>query len=142
MFSKEEAKKLRQQFWIFFGKRFPRKWILYNTKIREINLKFSFDTKEAFVSFDIETGDELIRQYYFERFESLKNIMKTDISEELIFDPNYFLSNGKEISRIYMVLDNVNIHKQTDWPEVFGFFNENMSKFEAFWLEYADFITA
>ncbi|HQC07300.1 MAG TPA: DUF4268 domain-containing protein, partial [Kaistella chaponensis] len=30
MFSKEEAQKYRQEFWIAFGKSFPRKWILYH----------------------------------------------------------------------------------------------------------------
>ncbi len=38
MFSKDESKKLREDFWIFFGKSFPRKWILYNTKIKGYDL--------------------------------------------------------------------------------------------------------
>lgn len=140
MFTREEAKEIRQQFWIFFDKRYPRKWLLYNTGVKEINLKFSINNKLAQVSFDIETTDEIFRMYYFEKFESLKNIMKEEISQELIFDKSYIRSNGKEISRVYIQLDEVNIHKKTDWPKIFDFFNANMDAFEDFWIEYKDFI--
>ena len=81
MFSKEESKQIREQFWIFFGKRHPRKWLLYDTKVKEINLKFSFDTSKAQVSFDIETNDDLFRTYYFEKFESLKKLLKEETQE-------------------------------------------------------------
>ena len=53
MFSKETSRQLRQEFWIAFGKSFPRKWILYNTKIKELSFKFHFDTKKALVSLDL-----------------------------------------------------------------------------------------
>ena len=33
MFNREESAKIRQEFWTSFGKSFPRKWLLYNTKI-------------------------------------------------------------------------------------------------------------
>lgn len=57
MFSKEESRILRQEFWTGFGKSFPRKWILYNTKLKGLNLKFYFDTKTALVALDL--GDDL-----------------------------------------------------------------------------------
>lgn len=142
MFNKEESKKIRQDFWIFFGKRYPRKWLLYDTKVKEINLKFSFDNKKAMVSFDIETHDDLIKAYYFEKFESLKNLLKAEISEDIILEEDYLRSSGKVISRIYIEKTGVNIHNKTQWPEVFDFFKENMEKFELFWYEYQDFITA
>ncbi|MAW94778.1 MULTISPECIES: DUF4268 domain-containing protein [unclassified Leeuwenhoekiella] len=142
MFSKEESKQIRQDFWIFFGKRYPRKWLLYDTKVKEINLKFSFDNQKSQVSFDIETHDELIREYYFEKFESLENLLKAEISEEIILEQDYLRSSGKIISRIYLEKTGVNIHNKTHWPEVFDFFNENMQKFELFWYEYQDFITS
>ena len=50
MFSKEEAVKLRKDFWTSFGKSFPRKWILYNTKIKGWAVKVVADRKEALVS--------------------------------------------------------------------------------------------
>ena len=54
MFSKEEAAKLRKEFWTSFGKSFPRKWLLYNTKIKGFAFKFVADRKKAAVCLDIE----------------------------------------------------------------------------------------
>ena len=42
MFNKEDSRKLREEFWIAFGKSFPIKWILYKTKIKGL----SFNNKE------------------------------------------------------------------------------------------------
>lgn len=142
MFSREESKQIREQFWIFFGKRYPRKWLLYDTKVKEINLKFSFDNQKALVSFDIETHDEVFRQYYYEKFESLSTLLRTEISEEILLEKDYLRSSGKIISRIYIEKTGVNIHNKMNWPEVFEFFNTYMEKFELFWYEYQDFITA
>ena len=142
MFSREESKQIREQFWIFFGKRYPRKWLLYDTKVKEINLKFSFDTQKAMVSFDIETHDELFREYYFDKFLSFKKLLKDEISEDIILEKDYLRSSGKIISRIYIQKNEVNIHNKTQWPEVFEFFYTEMSKFELFWYEYQEFITA
>ena len=47
MFSKEESRILRQEFWTSFGKSFPRKWILYDTKLKGLSFKFHFDNRTA-----------------------------------------------------------------------------------------------
>jgi len=140
MFSKEEAKQVRQDFWTFFGKRYDRKWTLYNTKIKDVVLKFSMEDSRAIVSVDIEHDDELFRHYYFEKFESFKSIMCEEINEDLIFDKAYELKSGKIISRIYIFMDGVKITRKTDWPDVYEFFHENMDKLESFFWEYKDFI--
>jgi hypothetical protein len=74
MFSKEEAKKLRQDFWISFGKSFPRKWILYNTGIKDCAFKFHFDLKSAMVSMDIESQDLEKRLEVWEKLILLRSI--------------------------------------------------------------------
>jgi len=140
MFSKEESKRIREEFWIFFGKRYPRKWLLYNTKIKDVVLKFSFDNKKALVSLDSCAADPLIRAYYFEKFESLKILLKEEVSQDLIFQEAYTLESGKIISRVYVQKNNVSIHNKHSWPEVFDFFNTHMHTLETFFLEYLDII--
>ena len=54
MFSKEESARLRKEFWTSFGKSFPRKWLLYNTKIKGVSFKFQADRKTAFVCLDFD----------------------------------------------------------------------------------------
>ncbi|WP_299210813.1 DUF4268 domain-containing protein [uncultured Dokdonia sp.] len=142
MFSKEQSKEIRQQFWIFFGKRYPRKWLLYNTGIKDFALKFDFDTKRAMVAIESAANDEIDRTYYFDKLISLKKIVLKDVSSELIFDEHYLLPSGKIVSRCYVSLENVSIHNKTTWPEVFEFFNTYMNKLENFFLEYKEYITS
>ncbi|WP_191859826.1 DUF4268 domain-containing protein [Hanstruepera ponticola] len=140
MFSKEESRKLRETFWISFGKSFPRKWLLYNTKIKGFSFKFHFDTKEALVALDVESDLEN-RINYWEKLLALKSILKADYLPTALFKETYYLENGKEISRIYVPLeDNVSIHNKNSWQQVMVFFNETMNLFEAFFEEYQDVI--
>ena len=140
MFSKEESRKLREDFWISYGKSFPRKWILYDTKIKGFSFKFHFDTKTALVSLDLEDDLEN-RINYWEKLQSLQSILKEDFLPDAIFEEEYILDNGKEISRIYVTLDQkVSIHNKNTWRDVMEFFNEKMSLFETFFEEYKDFL--
>ena len=140
MFSKEESRLLREEFWTSFGKSFPRKWILYDTKIKGFSFKFHFDVKKALVALDLEDDLEN-RIKYWEKLQSLKSILIDDYLPEIIFDEEYFLENGKEISRIYMPLEQkVSIHNKNTWRDVMVFFNETMNQFELFFEEYRDIL--
>lgn len=141
MFSKEDSKRLREEFWISFGKSFPRKWILYDTKIKDFSLKFHFDSKNAFVSLDLE-GNLEQRIKYWEKLESLKSIILEDYIPEAQFEEYCYLENGKEISRILVSLNTkVSIHNKNTWQEVMLFFNETMPKFETFFEDFQDIFT-
>ena len=140
MFSKEESRQLKQEFWTIFGKSFPRKWILYNTKLKGASFKFHFDNKKALVALDLEDSLEH-RIKYWEKLVALQSILKDEFLPEAIYEEAFFLENGKEISRVYVPLGHkVSIHNKNTWQEVMVFFNDIMSRFEAFFLEYKDII--
>ncbi|WP_179336136.1 DUF4268 domain-containing protein [Winogradskyella costae] len=140
MFSKEESRLLRQEFWTSFGKSFPRKWVLYDTKIKGFSFKFHFDNKSALIALDLEDDLEN-RINCWEKLVALKGILTNEYLPEVIYNEEYFLENGKEISRIYLPLEQkVSIHNKNTWRVVMEFFNENMSLFEAFFEEYRDTI--
>jgi len=140
MFSKEESRLLREEFWISFGKSFPRKWLLYNTKIKGLSFKFHFDTKKALVTLDLEDDLEN-RINCWEKLTALKSLLQNEYLPEAIFEEVYNLKNGKEISRIYVPLNQkVSIHNKNSWQQTMEFFNEKMSVFETFFDEYKDVI--
>lgn len=140
MFSKEESRALRQEFWTSFGKSFPKKWILYNTKIKGFSFKFHFDTKSALIALDLEDDLEN-RIHCWEKLVALKGILIADFLSDVIYEETFFLDNGKDISRIYLPLQQkVSIHNKNTWREVMEFFNTNMTIFEAFFEEYRDII--
>jgi hypothetical protein len=40
MYSKEENQRLKRDFWVLFANKYPRKWLLYNTKVKDFSFKF------------------------------------------------------------------------------------------------------
>lgn len=139
MFSKQEAQQLKKEFWTAFGKSFPRKWILYDTKIKDFSFKFGADNKKAEVSLDIEMRDEVYRNAYFEKIWSLEDQLKEYIGP--FEKEEYFhLENGKIISKIWIEKSGVSIFNKNTWQEIFEFFVDKMTGFEDFFKDYEDFI--
>ena len=140
MFSKEEALQIKKDFWIAFAAEYPRKWLLYNTKIKDVTFKFYVDNKKALVLLDIEPKDEEKRKIYYEKVESLKTILLEDYLDDVIFERNFYLETGKVISRVWIEKTGISINNKNTWPEVFDFFAEKMDAFERFFYENEDYI--
>ncbi|RRJ90046.1 DUF4268 domain-containing protein [Paenimyroides tangerinum] len=140
MFSKEEVQQLKRQFWIDFAEAYPRKWLLFDTKIKDFAFKFYVDNKKAMVMLDIECKDEEKRKIYYEKIESLRTLLLEEHVADAIFERNLHLENGKLISRIWVELDKVSCNNKNTWPRIFDFFNDQMNAFEIFFYEYEDYI--
>jgi len=140
MYSKEEALRIKKDFWISFAEAYSRKWMLYNTKIKDVTFKFFIDNKKAQVLLDIEPKDEEKRKIYFEKIESLKTILLEEYLPEAILERNYYLESGKVISRIWVEKTGVSLNNKSNWQSIFDFFNETMSQFEYFFYEHQDYI--
>lgn len=140
MYSKEEALQVKKEFWISFANEYPRKWLLYNTKIKDFSFKFNADNKLAMVSLDIEPKNNEHRIIYFQKIESLQTILREDYLPDALFNQNLQLDNGKIISRVWVQLNDVSINNKATWPIIFEFFSKNMELFELFFYEYEEYI--
>lgn len=140
MYSKEETQKLKREFWVTFADKYPRKWVLYDTKIKDFSFKFYVDNKKALVLIDIEHRSDEKRIAYFEKLEALKNILEEEFIKDLVFEKEFVLENGKTISRIWVEKLEVSVSNRKYWDEIFDFYNEKMSSLELFYKEYDDFI--
>lgn len=140
MFSKEEALKIKKEFWTTFAQEYPKKWLLYDTKIKDFSFKFYIDNKKAQVLLDIEPRDEEKRKIYYEKIESLKTILTDEYIADVVFERNHHLETGKIISKIWIEKTGISLYNKNTWPEIFAFFFENMNAFEMFFYEYQDYI--
>jgi hypothetical protein len=140
MYSKEETQKLKREFWVTFAEKYPRKWMLYDTKIKDFSFKFYVDNKKAQVLIDIEPRNNEKRIAYFEKLEALKNILEEEFITDLVFEKDYVLENGKTISRIWVEKTAVGFSNRNHWDSIFDFYNEKMEALERFYLEYDEFI--
>jgi hypothetical protein len=142
MYSREETQRLKREFWIAFSEKYPRKWVLYDTKIKDFSFKFYVDNKKAQVLIDIEPRNEDNRIAYFEKLEALKNILEEEFIKDLVFEKNFILENGKTISRIWVEKLGISVSNKKYWDEIFDFLNEKMHALEMLFLEYDEFIKA
>ena len=140
MYSKEETQRLKREFWIAFAEKYPRKWVLYDTKIKDFSFKFYVDNKKAQVLIDVEHRSDDKRIAYFEKIEALKNILEEEFIKDLVFEKNYTLESGKTISRVWVEKLGVGVSNRNYWDAIFAFFNEKMNALELFYLEYDEFI--
>jgi hypothetical protein len=140
MYSKEEALHIKKEFWTAFAEAYPRKWLLYDTKIKDVAFKFYIDNKKAQVLLDIEPKDDEKRKIYYEKVESLKTILLEEYLPEAVLERNFYLENGKVISRIWVEKLGVSLNNRAYWPEIFAFFSDMMTQFEYFFYEYKDYL--
>ncbi|WP_159800215.1 DUF4268 domain-containing protein [Flavobacterium sp. MK4S-17] len=140
MFSKAEAQQIKKDFWTSFAEAYPRKWLLYDTKIKDVSFKFYVDNKKAQVMLDIEPKEDDKRKIYFEKIESLKNILIDEFLPDAIFESDFYLESGKTISRVWVEKTGISLYNKASWAAIFRFFNLSMDAFERFFYEYEDYI--
>ncbi len=149
MLSKEEVKELRLGFWSEFEKysgakkkrsRKPLKWIMNNTGIKQLKLKFDLDDTHASVGIDVETRNLDKRIDVFGKLERLKTILETAFKQPLTWELEHILPTGKSISRVYLEIKDVSIYKREDWPKIMEFFYKNMVILEKVYEEYKDYL--
>lgn len=135
MYSKVEVKALRQLFWTSFGKSFPRKWTLYNTKIKGLEFKFHFDKKSAMVCLDIDDTIER-RLELWEKIQSLQAILLENYLPNALFEEIYYIDQDKDISRVFALLEGVSINNKNTWQQTMEFLSLSMNQFESFFEDY------
>ena len=135
MYSKVEVKALRQLFWTSFGKSFPRKWTLYNTKIKGLEFKFHFDKKSAMVCLDIDDTIER-RLELWEKIQSLQAVLLENYLPNALFEEIYYIDQDKDISRVFVLLEGVSINNKNTWQQTMEFLSLSMNQLESFFEDY------
>lgn len=139
MYTKDELKQLKKEFWEGFGiycseipamKRRKSKFMLYNTKMKGVELKFDATRDGAYVILEINHTDTTKRFELFEKFETYKSIMEKQFPDGLIWDFAYVRECGTEVCRIYTHKHGIDIHRRIQWMDFYKFMVEEMLKLE------------
>lgn len=139
MYTKEEAKQLKKEFWEGFGiycsnipalKRRKSKFMLYNTKMKGVELKFDASREGACVILEINHHDNAKRFELYEKFELYKPIMEKNFPEGLIWDFAFVRECGTEVCRIYTRKTGIDIHRRIQWIEFYEYLSGDMLKLE------------
>ncbi|MEJ5996111.1 DUF4268 domain-containing protein [Pedobacter sp. Du54] len=144
MYSKEEASKLRHQFWITFGKYMkpipsaeglPINWVNYKTGLKQVFFRMDVTQKEAVISIEITHSNSEIRKVYFEQFCAFKLLFDNSIGEEWVWEQDSINEQGNSFSRISKTLKPVNIFDQAHWPTLISFLKPRIVALDQFWVD-------
>ncbi|OJU38635.1 MAG: hypothetical protein BGN96_03100 [Bacteroidales bacterium 45-6] len=139
MYSKAELKQLKIDFWEGFGSycRFKRafkhrkgKFILYDTKLKGVEMKFDVSREGAFVILEFNARCEEQRMERYREFETYRYIFDVAFSEGLIWLPNFERESGEVVARIYLHKSGLDFHKREDWVALYEFMAANMQRME------------
>ncbi|WP_421944569.1 DUF4268 domain-containing protein [Pedobacter sp.] len=142
MYSKEEAVRLRQQFWISFGqymKPVPSAsgstvhWTNYKTGVKNIYFKMDTDNKKAIIAIQLTHSDSGIRHLIFNQFEEFKLMFTDTMQEEWDWTQDYTDEYGKTISQISLTLYGVSIFNKSQWADLISFFKPRIIALDEFW---------
>lgn len=138
MYSKEEIKQLHKDFWTGFGRfceHLPRfkyrhkPWILYNTKVKGVEMKFDALKDGAYVILEFNNKNIRKRQAMYELMKQYKVVVDENF-DNAIWEEKFIKACGTEVSRIYRKQPDLNIHKQEQWKDFYVYLSKNMSALE------------
>lgn len=149
MYSKEEAQQLRKEFWASFAnytKFYARKigepivWMYYKTGIKGLELKFDVEKKTIRVALEVNARSEERRFNIFVELDNYKAILESGLSEEIFWEEEFELPEGKTVSRMFIELEGLKYHNRDNWPKIYKFMAENMYQLQSNFLDIHDIL--
>ncbi|MFT5337200.1 MAG: hypothetical protein ACI9YL_001202 [Luteibaculaceae bacterium] len=146
MFSKQEAKSLREAFWTGFGKitrphlssgGYRVNWVNYRTGIKGVSFHLWATPKKCGFAIDVEHPSMDIRELQWEQLLELKKVIESETGP-LIWEPLFERENGKVISRAYLEIDGVNVYDNTTWPRMMPLLKKGIFGLDRFWVNFGD----
>jgi hypothetical protein len=143
MYSKEELIQLKKDFWEGFGifcenlpqfKHKKRHWILYNTKIKGLEMKFDATREGAFVILEFNHPNEAERLEMIAMLEKYKNIFDS-FFPNAVWEILYVKPCGTSVSRVYKQKKGMDIYRREQWAEFYPFLSKEMGRLEEAFTE-------
>lgn len=148
MFTKEEEKAIRIEFWQKLEnrtRRLPgqkgrkRFWIFDRTGVKGLDLRFDVDRTKAAVALEINHKSEDVRLQLFEKLQAAKSLFDEHFDIKPTWDYVYEKPTGELVCRVYLEREGDILNKEK-WPEMSYFLIDNMMKFENAFLEVKEYL--
>jgi hypothetical protein len=146
MFSKEEKKQMKLEFWSRLEDQMEKLknphgskvfWLDYTTGIKDLYFRMEADETAVRLCIDLQFNDAGIREVYYEQFDEFRDMLN-GLFKELNWQKDFEHSNGKTISRISIERTGVNIYNKKDWDKMHLFLKLNFVKLDRFWDEFKE----
>lgn len=149
MYSKDELKALKTEFWNGFAsycevqpylRGRKKMWLLYNTKVKGVELKFDVTRRGACVILEVNSKPESTRLEMFEKLTWYKDQLEKGFEEPLVWDICYIRESGQEVSRVYLAKEGIDFHRREHWGVFYTFMARGMYLMEKNFASIAEYI--
>lgn len=143
MYTKQQASRLRQEFWTAFGRYMqpvrssegePANWINYKTGARHIYFRMRAGNG-ASIAIELTDPHTEPRLSQFQKLLELRHLLHDISNEQWKWEQSSTDEHGKEISRISLSIENVQLFNKADWPALNSFFKPRIIALDAFWSQ-------
>lgn len=144
MFKRQEASRLREEFWTTFGRYmrpvlsaegFKISWINYKTALKDVYFRMDVNQKSAMIYIELVHPEASIRELYFQQFLEFKMLLHAAMKEEWEWEEKISTADNKIISRIYKELPGVSVFNKEQWPDLISFFKPRIIALDRFWAD-------
>lgn len=141
MYSREDASRIKHEFWTTLGrymKPIPSaeglkiNWVNYHTGLKQIYFRMDAASRNATIAISIEHDDAHVRELYFHQFLEQKKFLEDILQEQWIWQLHSHM-NDKTISRIYREIANVSVFNKDHWPDLISFFKPRIIALDQYW---------
>ncbi|WP_317168828.1 DUF4268 domain-containing protein [Parapedobacter sp. SGR-10] len=142
LYTKEEAKRLKEKFWTTFGQYMSVvpsadgekvNWVNYKTGVKYLFFRMDADNKTARISIEIAHPDDGIRHLMYEQFLELRIVFESFSDAEWLWYEDHSDDYDKVTSRIVSQIEKVSIFNTGDWPDLISFFKSRIVELDGFW---------
>lgn len=143
MYSKDEVKLLKTQFWTAFGmvmkphlstEGLRINWVNYKTGVKDIVFKTDASKKEISISIQLHHDDVGIRELYWEQFLEFKSLFHSIVEEEWDWNDIAYNEYDEPYSSI-SISSKGNIFDKDQWQDMFAFLKARLLKLDEFWSD-------
>lgn len=148
MFSKEEKAALTEKFWLelkhkskqTFGKKHT--WVLQNTGIKGLQLKFELSRSAAFVILQCHSSSAEKREWIYDILQQYHRVIADIATETPIWDKEGACEELADMPSVYYKLEDVDYLQEKYWDTIQDFFVKHMKQLEDAFLEIKDVLKA
>lgn len=151
MFSKEERKKIHEEFWQGLKKRMNKhtntngkrvNWLRYPIRMKEMYVRMAADNHSATFSIEFQSTDNGILALLWEQMIELKNVLELEMGNDGEWMDETFNLAGQPICAIRWHLNEVNMYRLSDAPTIYAFYEAKLLAFDRFYEEYKEVLLA
>lgn len=145
MFTKEEEKALRSEFWDILLKELRQhksaegrkiNWLKYPTGMKDVFIRGEADHNGCRICLDFQFKNNGIRELFWEQLLETKTVFENTMDWPVNWIPNFKHSYGTEISRVCVEYPNTHLFRKKDWPQMHQFMVKQFRNFDTYWSEF------